>query len=284
LIQPPRNGAGSEPAVGNLHCETRNPKSEMPTKVYLVRHGRTDWNDAARIQGHHQTSLNELGRAQARIVAGYLATCGIEFLYSSDLDRARQTAEVIAAATGLTFQTTPALRERDFGPLTGMSIVEARRVRDGRGTAAAVPPRRSEAAARAEPLTRNHSAAGRVIPPSPQSREGQDPAETIDGRTHGEWSVVDTWGAVEGVESDAAMSARVWGFLRPVAERHAGRTVLVVAHGGVVRTVMYGVPGIPADRPWRSALENTAVNLFEVEGGVWRLRMFGYEPGADSRE
>jgi probable phosphoglycerate mutase len=210
----------------------------MLTRVYLVRHGRTDWNAQARIQGHHQTSLNDAGRRQARRVAAYLKSRGIEFLYSSDLDRARQTAEAIAEATGLSIETTPALRERDFGPLTGLLIAEARRKRDGAAAAAG----------------------------------GTDP------RLPAEWSVVDTWGAIEGVEGEAKMSERVWGFLRPMAERHAGRTVLVVTHGGVLRTVMYGVLGIEPGKPWRCTLENTAVNLFEVDGGLWRLRMFGYEP------
>ncbi|NLG84616.1 MAG: histidine phosphatase family protein [Firmicutes bacterium] len=95
--------------------------SPLPLKrLYLVRHGQTDWNLAGRIQGHRPVPLNERGRAQAEILARFFTRFPIAAVWSSDLPRAVETAEQIAAPHGLGVRTTPALRERAFGPLEGM--------------------------------------------------------------------------------------------------------------------------------------------------------------------
>ena len=60
----------------------------MPiTRLYLVRHGETDWNRQNRIQGHTPTSLNETGRAQADLLARFFAACPLTAVWSSDLPR-----------------------------------------------------------------------------------------------------------------------------------------------------------------------------------------------------
>jgi alpha-ribazole phosphatase len=89
------------------------------TQLILVRHGRTDWNDAKRLQGHADVPLNAAGRRQARWVARRLAGDVIHAVYSSDLCRARETAELAVAGRGLAVVTEPRLRELDFGRWEG---------------------------------------------------------------------------------------------------------------------------------------------------------------------
>lgn len=98
------------------------------TTLLLVRHGETDWNATRRIQGSSDIPLNETGRAQARETAAALAEqfAGEHpLVVSSDLSRARETAEIIAGALGVdTPRTYPDLRERAYGEAEGMTDTE----------------------------------------------------------------------------------------------------------------------------------------------------------------
>ena len=92
----------------------------MSTQVILVRHGETDWNREGRIQGHLPIPLNKRGLAQAAAVADRLKTTPFSALYSSDLLRARQTAEAIGRARGARVICDERLREWDLGVLSGL--------------------------------------------------------------------------------------------------------------------------------------------------------------------
>ncbi|HMQ34364.1 MAG TPA: histidine phosphatase family protein [Chloroflexaceae bacterium] len=98
----------------------------MPTTVYLIRHGETDWNLAGRWQGHADVPLNAVGARQARLVARRLAGEGVRFdaIYSSDLARAFQTAWEIGAAVKVAVQLLPNLREIDLGTWSGLTYDE----------------------------------------------------------------------------------------------------------------------------------------------------------------
>ncbi len=98
----------------------------METVVYLVRHGETVDNALQIMQGQTHGCLNEKGREQARIVAERLAGEAFDAVVASDLQRAIQTAEIIAAPHGLPVVTTPLLRERDWGGFTGRFIPDLR--------------------------------------------------------------------------------------------------------------------------------------------------------------
>lgn len=86
--------------------------------IVIVRHGETALN-AARILQPLETSLGERGLMQAAAVGRRLAATGVEAILSSDLPRALQTAQAIAAATGAPIEGTPLLQERSFGELRG---------------------------------------------------------------------------------------------------------------------------------------------------------------------
>jgi probable phosphoglycerate mutase len=100
--------------------------ASMMTTIYLVRHGETVDNARQIMQGQTQGELNEKGREQARQVAERLALEAIDAVVASDLHRAIQTAEIIAAPHGLPVVTTPLLRERDWGSFTGCYIPDLR--------------------------------------------------------------------------------------------------------------------------------------------------------------
>ena len=96
------------------------------TTILLVRHGETVDNAAQIMQGQTQGELNEQGREQARTVAERLSSEPIDAVVASDLHRAIQTAEYIAAPHGLPVVTTKLLRERDWGSFTGRFIPDLR--------------------------------------------------------------------------------------------------------------------------------------------------------------
>lgn len=96
-------------------------------EIVLVRHGVTAWNLDRRFQGQLDTPLAEAGLAQAVKTSLRLADWPIAAVYASDLLRARQTAEPIAARLGLPLRLEPRLRERHYGLFEGMTYEEIAR-------------------------------------------------------------------------------------------------------------------------------------------------------------
>lgn len=97
------------------------------TTLYLIRHGETPWNVEGRYQGQLDPPLNPNGLRQARETAARLAPLGFEAIYSSDLARARQTADALARQTGLPVQLDPRLREIHQGRWQGVLITNIRK-------------------------------------------------------------------------------------------------------------------------------------------------------------
>ncbi len=95
------------------------------TRIIAVRHGETDWNLATRLQGHVDIGLNDKGRWQAQRLARALAVREpIAAIYSSDLQRAFDTAHAVAQATQAPLHTTAGLRERSFGAFEGLTYAD----------------------------------------------------------------------------------------------------------------------------------------------------------------
>jgi broad specificity phosphatase PhoE len=95
------------------------------TIVLLARHGQSDWNATRRWQGHADRPLTDKGRAQATALAERLAHIELDAVYSSDLRRASDTAQVVAEAQGLELVQLPELREVDVGAWSGLTRDEA---------------------------------------------------------------------------------------------------------------------------------------------------------------
>ena len=94
------------------------------TTLLLVRHGETDWNADGRLQGHTDRPLSDFGRRQARQLAEELAEEKLDAIYASDLSRARETAEIVAARLGADVLPVRDLREIDVGEWEGLTWPE----------------------------------------------------------------------------------------------------------------------------------------------------------------
>ena len=130
------------------------------TTLLLARHGETDWNAEGRLQGHTDRPLSDYGRRQARELAGELEDEELEAIYSSDLARARETAEIVGERLGLPVVLDPDLREKDWGTWEGLSAVERDRVEFAGESTAAHQERILRALRRISEL---HPGTGRVL-------------------------------------------------------------------------------------------------------------------------
>jgi broad specificity phosphatase PhoE len=91
-------------------------------RVMFIRPGETDWNRLNRWQGQVHIPLNEHGRQQAERLAQFIRPLGIQMIYSSDLRRARDTAELLAAALQTQTMFDKRLRERHMGEWQGLTL------------------------------------------------------------------------------------------------------------------------------------------------------------------
>lgn len=98
----------------------------MTTRICLVRHGETAWNAEHRVQGQTDVPLNALGEAQARAAALALASERFDALYSSDLLRARQTAQPLAERQRMEILLEAGLRERHYGIFETLTYAEVK--------------------------------------------------------------------------------------------------------------------------------------------------------------
>mgnify|MGYP000153287706 CR=1 FL=1 len=193
----------------------------LRTRLLLVRHGESIWNREERIQGQADVPLSDLGRRQAEATAAYLAGCGAAAVYASDLVRAVQTAEPIAARLGVGIATDAGLREVHFGEWEGLTLAELRQ-RDPDGLAAYDRDR-----------VRNR-------PP--------------------------------GAERLEALEARVGEAMARAIARHAGETLVVVAHGGSLRALLLLLLDLPTTHHFRFITDNCGVSCVEASTLGNRLR------------
>jgi broad specificity phosphatase PhoE len=96
------------------------------TRVYLVRHGTTDWNKEEIFRGRLDCKLNETGHSEARALAAYFTDIPFQAIYSSPLSRAMETAQAVAQAKALPVVPHPGFIDMDFGEWQGLPLREVR--------------------------------------------------------------------------------------------------------------------------------------------------------------
>ncbi len=185
------------------------PEGDGATRVVAIRHGETEWNVGARIQGQLDIPLNAHGRRQVVRLADALVGEGITAIWSSDLARALRTAEAVGDRLGLPVMTDVGLRERRFGVFEGLTFAEI----------AERWPADSERWRRRDP----------------------------------------DFGAADG-ETLQAFFDRCTAAVRRLAAAHAGETIAVVAHGGVMDCLYRAATRVALDAPRTWLVGNAAIN------------------------
>ncbi len=184
------------------------------TDLLIVRHGETDWNAELRFQGHADRPLNETGRAQARALADELSDVAADAIYSSDLIRARETAEILSERLGLPVTAWRELREIDVGDWEGLT--------------------REEIDAR--------------FPDGYLAWRSGEPG----------WS---------GGETYDELGARVLSALERIARSHPGGRVVVVGHGGTIRTIRAHLSGVTVAEHRRTLPGIANCEVFRIQAG-----------------
>lgn len=96
------------------------------TKIYLIRHGESEWNLLNKVQGQTNTHLTQLGEIQAKAIGNRLINKDIDAIYTSDLTRAHDTAKFIGREINKPIISSKFLREINFGHWEGLTIPEIR--------------------------------------------------------------------------------------------------------------------------------------------------------------
>jgi probable phosphoglycerate mutase len=193
--------------------------------LYLARHGETDWNAAGRWQGQTDVPLNARGREQARELAAALRGAGLRAVASSDLARARTTAEIVAAELGLAVaRLDPDLRERRFGCFEGLT--------------------RDEVAARHPGAWEAH-----VADPGPAMPGGESRDELLARLARGLGSVASLPGPALVVMHGGSMRALLADFLGGMPRPSSGAWPLHgIKNGHVYRVALEGSRVVSAER------------------------------------
>jgi 2,3-bisphosphoglycerate-dependent phosphoglycerate mutase len=111
-------------SLNGTHMNGSLGGDEAPTRIIAIRHGETAWNVQTRVQGQLDVPLNDTGRWQAQRLRHAVAHEALAAVYSSDLQRASETAFSVASAAGVPVRTDRELRERAFGIFEGHTFKE----------------------------------------------------------------------------------------------------------------------------------------------------------------
>jgi broad specificity phosphatase PhoE len=206
-------------------------------RVYLIRHGEVAWNRENAYVGQTDVPLTDVGRAQAERLADHLSTKGISHIYSSDLMRARDTAEIIASRAGLETTTINAqdngaetTGERRFSGLV-RSVRELREINYGEW----------------EGLTE------------------VEIAQRYPG-TLEEWRVDAAHICIPGGETFSELRDRALPIFRKIALSHKDENIAIVGHKSVNRTILCCLLGADINRYRSIAQENACLNTIQLRG------------------
>jgi broad specificity phosphatase PhoE len=162
--------------------------SSLYCTFYLVRHGKTDYNEKKKINGSVDVALNDIGKQQAEDLRKEFMSIHFDAIFSSDLLRAKQTAEILGKERELAIAASVLIRERNFGQLEGHPVDELKT----------------------------------LVESYRKLADEEINAHKVD----------DTY------ESNDEMIARVLTFLRETAIAYPGKTILVVTHSSLLRTLL----------------------------------------------
>ena len=189
-------------------------------KLLLIRHGQTDWNLAQRFQGQSDIPLNETGKKQALALADRLADQPFDIVYSSDLQRAFETANIIAHTSN--YKPDPRLREVNFGNWEGLTYDEIKEKHP-------------------DTLSAWENNIYKNSPPN---------GETLE-----------------------QLSVRVQSMLDEFYANHIDQTVLIVAHGGVLQTLICLALNLNPTMYWQFHLSTASLSevAFYPAGAILNL-------------
>ncbi len=196
-------------------------------EIYLVRHGETEWNRQRRLQGRTDIPLNDAGLAEARKAAKALRDLNFDRIFTSPLQRARKTAEIIRGSREIPITAEPLLIEVSFGIGEGICLHTI-----PLGGAAAQQDNVGASQVPADPAA--EAVRQKVL------RFFRDPGH---------------YEPVEGAESIKEVKARALAFLdvlRPL--EGSCERVLVTAHGGIIRAVLDVIEDLPDAEFWSGQL------------------------------
>jgi alpha-ribazole phosphatase len=187
-----------------------------------VRHGDTELNSAERYWGRSDVKLSAAGIRQAERLRDRLAVEKINAVYSSNLERALVTAEIIASSHQLAVITCAELREVNFGQLEGLNFSE---------------------------ISRLYPEVAKL------------------------WAERSTKLKYPGGESLVEFNTRVSKFLSRLDKHTVGETILIVAHAGVLRTLVCQLLGIDPQRRWQIRLDLASLSILEThqQGAILSL-------------
>ncbi|HZK17852.1 MAG TPA: alpha-ribazole phosphatase [Clostridia bacterium] len=184
----------------------------MSCRMFLVRHGETQWNVDFRFQGQSDIELTDKGEMQALKLGQTLADEKISAIYSSDLSRAVKTAEIIAEHHELNIKKIPELREINFGIWEGLTY---------------------------------------------------DEINTSYSDLYKKWRGNTIEVKIPKGESLAEVAERSVGAIHRLVGQHNDESIIVVAHGGVIRCIVSDVLRMDLNHFWRLRLDNTSVSVVD---------------------
>lgn len=183
------------------------------SRLFMVRHGETELNSALRFWGKSDVRLGAQGLGQAERLRDRLIAEKLEAIYSSELVRARVTAEIIASGHRLTVINCPELGEVNFGELEGLTFEEIK--------------------------SRYPEVAKKWLERSPELE-------------------------YPGGESRNAFNQRVACFLTRLEKHTARENILIVAHSGVLRTLICQLLKAPINLSWQLRIDLASLSIVET--------------------
>jgi alpha-ribazole phosphatase/probable phosphoglycerate mutase len=195
----------------------------MGCRIYLVRHGETEWNASLKYQGQTDVPLSGKGRQQADLLGKRLDALEIEGFYSSNLIRAYDTAMIISQHHNQEIVKLPELKELNFGLWEGMNFNEIKSKY-----------------------------------PEEINMLWEKPLHT----------------RVPGGETIDEMIKRTVKAVKTIVKSHNKGNIVLVSHGGVIRSIVGTVLGMDMNNYWRLRLDNACLNIIdfpELDKGILML-------------